>query len=266
MLRVRVPNFYKVVLTPLLLGVSCGAVFAQRNNPYSANPVSRVEPHDPPVAQMQQAIVKAGDQRPTIARQKQTSARGSVGPSRPLTETYQVGVGDVLFINLKNASRAANYYTVRRDGTIDFPLAAESPAVVEKTVGQIEELLSAAITLYSNPLIEVSIREYASHKITVLGMAERVGETSLQREAMPLFAVRAQALVSRAATKANIRRGDLTTVETYDLRDETTGDVLVYPGDSVEFTADGQTSSRATIRDGKATEPKDFAGRHDRNK
>lgn len=245
MVRVRVPNLYKVVVTSLLLSVSCVGVFAQRNNPYAANPTVRGEPQDA---------------RPTIARQKPMTGSSRFQSSKPLTEIYLVGAGDVLFINLRNAPNAAGYYTVRSDGTIDFPLAGENPSVVHKTIEQIEDLLSAATTVYSNPLIEVRIREYASHKITVLGMAERVGETSLQREAMPLFAIRAQALVSPAATKTNIRRGDLTTVEAYDLRDERTGDVLVYPGDSVEFTADGQPSPRTTISDGKATEPEILPG------
>ncbi|MGB7201441.1 MAG: polysaccharide biosynthesis/export family protein [Pyrinomonadaceae bacterium] len=248
MVRVRVPNFYKVVVTSLLLSVSCVAVFAQRNNPDSANPVSRVEPQEQPVAQMQPVNMRVGEWRPTTSQQAPKTARNIVAASTPLTETYKIGVGDVLFINLKNAPRAAGYYTVRRDGTIDFPLAGEGPSVVEKTVEQVEEVLAAAITLYSNPLIEVKVREYVSHKITVSGMAERVGETSLQREAIPLFAIRADALVSSAATKVNIRRGDLAKVETYDLSDEKTGDVPVYPGNSVEFTADGHRSLLASSR------------------
>lgn len=243
MLRVRVPNFSRVVLVAFLLWISCALAFSQRNNPYSANPVSRVEPPEQPVAKMQPVIIKVGDPRPATDRQIPTPSRSSVETAQPLTEIYKVGVGDVLFVNLKNAPKATGYYTVRRDGTIDFPLAGESPLVVEKTIEQIENALAHAITLYSNPHIEVKVREYASHKITVSGMAERVGEKSLQREAMPLFAVRAEALVSSAATKVNIRRRDLTKIEVYNLRDEKTGDVLVFPGNSVEFTAEGQSSS-----------------------
>lgn len=174
------------------------------------------------------------------------SASARVQPSRPLTEIYKVGVGDVLFIDLKNAPKAGGYYTVQGDGTIDFPLAGENPSVVNKTVDQIEDLLSAATTLYSEPQIEVKVREYVSHRITVLGIAERAGERRLQREALPLFVIRTDALVSSAATKVHIRREDRADVETYALWDEKTGDVLVFPGDSVEFATDEQSLAPAT--------------------
>lgn len=246
MLKIRVPNFYRIAVTAILLCVSCVATFPQRNNPYSANPVSRVEPQEQPVAKIQPVIINVGEQRPTVSQQAPKVARNTVAVPTPLTETYKIGIGDVLFVNLKNAPKAAGYYTVRGDGTIDFPLAGESPLVLEKTVEQIENSLADAVTLYANPQIEVKIREYGSHKINVSGMAERVGERSLQREAMPLFAIRAEALVSSSATKVFIRRSAVSQIETYDLRDEKTGDVLIYPGNTLEFTADGQKSSLAT--------------------
>lgn len=245
--KVRVPALCKIALASLLLGVSCAVAFSQRNNPYAANPNPGFEPQEQPGATSQPVMIVAED-RPAIARQRSVIASSVVKRSTPLTEIYRVGVGDVLFINLKNAPNAAGYYTVRRDGTIEFPLAGESPAVVDKTIDQIEGLLAAAITLYSNPQIEVKVREYVSHKIIISGMAERVGEVRLQREALPLFVIRAEALVSSAATKVNIRRQDVVTVEAYDLRDEKTGDVLVYPGDSVEFTTEWHAPSVATIR------------------
>lgn len=235
----RVPNFYNVCVTALLVCISCTAVFSQRNNPYSANPTSQVEPQEQPVAKVQPVIIKVIDQ-------VFTPVRSSSDAVKPPTEIYKIGVGDVLFVNLKNTPKAAGYYTVRHDGTIDFPLAGENPTVVKKTVEQIEAELTAAITLYSNPQVEVKVREYASHKINVSGMAERVGEQSLQRDAMPLYVIRAEALVSSAATKVIIRRGDLANVETYDLRDEKTGEILIYPGNSVEFTADGKRSLLAS--------------------
>lgn len=174
------------------------------------------------------------------------TASSRLEPSKPITEIYLVGPGDVLFINLRNAPNGAGYYTVRSDGSIDFPLAGENPSVLHKTTAQIEDLLSKATTVYSSPQIEVRVREFASHKITVLGMAERVGERFLQREALPLFVIRTDALVSSAAKEVHIRREDRTKLETYDLRDEKTGDVLVFAGDSVEFTTGERTLAPAT--------------------
>lgn len=246
MLKGRVPNFNKTVLTTIFLCLSCVNVFSQRNNPYASNPNSRVEPQEQQVAKAQPMIIKVGDQRPIVSNQHSKKVRNIVEATKPLTEIYKIGVGDVLFVNLKNAPKASGYYTVRREGTIDFPLVGESPSVADKTVEQIENLLAEAITLYSNPQIEVKVREYASHKITVSGMAENIGEKSLQREAMPLFAIRAEALVSSAATKVNIRRSDLAKIEVFDLRDGKTGEILIFPGNSVEFTADGQKSLLAS--------------------
>lgn len=254
MFRVRVPDVTRVVLALLWLGVNCVSLFSQRNNPYASNPNPRgdqrdqatVHPRSQPIATMQPVIITVGDKRTAIARQQRTSANAPTKKSKPLTEIYRVGVDDVLFVNLKNAPKGGGYYTVRRDGTIDFPLVGNSPAVIGKTVEQIEDALAATIVLYADPQIEVKIREYASHKVRVSGMAERVGERSLTREAIPLFAIRAEAFVNTAATKVNIRRSDRAKVETYDLNDERTNEILVYPGDSIEFTADGQRSALST--------------------
>lgn len=243
----RVPNFKCVSFAALLVVCLSAAGFSQRNNPYSANPLT-LETQDQQVASAKSAIIKGNERRATVARLATNAGRGSRKVGRPLTETYMVGIGDVLYVELKNAIGASGCYTVRSDGTIDFPLAAESPSVVQLTAEQIEALLSDAITLYPDPVVDVRVREYVSHKITVSGMAERTGERSLQREAMPLFTIRAEALVDAAAATVNIRRGRAAKVETYDLRDEQTGDVLIYPGDSVEFSADGHLTVPAPTK------------------
>ncbi len=240
MTKLRVPNFYVVFLATLFLCAGSIAINGQRNNPYSANPSSRERIDERQVAKIEPVIITVGERRPTAVRQVPKNA------STALTDIYKVGIGDVLYINLENAPNANGYYTVRRDGTIDYPLAGADTIVKDKTVDQIEKTLADAITLYSNPQIEIKIREYASHKITVAGMAERVGEKSLEREAMPLYAIRAYAIVDSAATKVLIRRSQLAQVETYDLRNEKTGDILIYPGNSVEFTADGQKAALTT--------------------
>src|SRR6476620_9996357 len=37
------------------------------------------------------------------------------------TQIYRIGVGDVLYINIVNSSNGKGFYTVRNDGTIDYP-------------------------------------------------------------------------------------------------------------------------------------------------
>jgi protein involved in polysaccharide export with SLBB domain len=161
--------------------------------------------------------------------------------SNPPTEIYRIGAGDVLSINLKNAGNASGYYTVRPNGTIDFPLAGKDLAVAGQTIGEAEETVAAAITLYNDPQVAIKIREYASHKITVSGLVERPGERSIQREAVPLYVVRAEAGVLSNATMVLIRRSDLGKIETFDLHSADIDAVLLYPGNFIEFT-DGQKS------------------------
>ena len=153
------------------------------------------------------------------------------------TEIYKVGINDVLFISLQNApSNASNYFTVLNDGTIDYPLAGEMVAVTGMTVEEIEDLLKGKIKLYENPQVSVKLREYASHSITVLGLVEKAGQKFLQREAIPLYVVRAEAVVQSRADRVIIKRADSTT-EKFDLRESKYENILVFAGDIIEFTA-----------------------------
>ena len=158
-------------------------------------------------------------------------ANAAVAP----TEIYKVGVGDVLFISLQNApSKASTYFTILNDGTIDYPLAGEMVAVQGLTTEDIEDLLKEKIKLYENPQVSVKVREHASHTITVLGLVEKAGEKHLQREAIPLYVVRAEAIVQSNVTQVVIKRANSET-ENIDLKDAKSDDILVFPGDIVEF-------------------------------
>ncbi|MGI9055737.1 MAG: polysaccharide biosynthesis/export family protein [Pyrinomonadaceae bacterium] len=153
----------------------------------------------------------------------------------PPTEIYRVGVSDVLFISLQNApAKTSTYFTVLNDGTIDYPLAGEMILVSGLTVEEIEELLQGKIKLYENPQVAVKVREYASHPITVLGLVEKSGEKFIQREAVPLFVVKAESIVQANADQVVIRRGN-TDVETVSLTDPKADEILILPGDILEF-------------------------------
>lgn len=162
------------------------------------------------------------------------------------TEIYKIGVGDVLFISLQNApSKESNYFTVLNNGMIDYPLAGEMLSVSGLTVEEIEDLMREKIKLYENPQISVKVREHASHQIIVLGLVEKAGEKYLPREAVPLFMIRAEAVVQPKADTVFIKRANAET-EQIDLNDAKSDDVLIFPGDILEFkssnTAD-ETSS-----------------------
>lgn len=237
-----------------------------RNNPYSPSPNSKPKqqtaPEKPAAASnapndVSFVMQKAGgpvaddnrpmiDVRPSIAQATFKIAKEAEAKSLPPTEIYKIGVGDVLFVSLKNSPQGSGYYTVRSDGTIDYPLAGDNVVVGDQPIDAAEEIVASGITLFASPQVEIKVRQYASHKITVSGLVESAGEKNLQREAMPLFAIKAEAVVSPKATKVSINRGTTSNIEIYDLRDPKTDSVLVFPGNSVEFTGDSGTNAAAS--------------------
>jgi polysaccharide export outer membrane protein len=209
-----------VLAIAVLLNLTVGAV-AQRNNPFSANPNTRTAV----------ATVKRVD---TPAAVKKSFGTGSKLTFSEITQVYKIGAGDTLQIVLANAPNASGYYSVQADGTIDFPLAGNAPRVEGLTSGQIEQFLSSRIKLYRDPQVQVKVREFGSHKINVAGLVERNGERFLQREAVPLFTIKADVGVKPEASTVLIRRSS-GSAETYKIGDLRTDDILVAPGDIVEF-------------------------------
>ncbi len=174
------------------------------------------------------------ESRSIASKTAQIAQRRSDSAISP-TEIYKIGVKDVLFISLQNApARASTYYTVLNDGTIDYALAGEMVAVAGLTTDEVENLLKTKIKLYENPQITVKVREHASHLVWVFGMVEKAGEKYLQREAMPLFIMKAEAIVQPKANLAVIKRANSET-ENINLKEPKSDDVLIFPGDVVEF-------------------------------
>jgi polysaccharide export outer membrane protein len=166
----------------------------------------------------------------------------------PPTEIYKIGVGDVLYISLQNApAKASTYFTVLEDGTIDYPLAGEMITVGGLTTDEVQDLLKAKIKLYENPQISVKVREHASHAITVLGLVEKPGEKYLPREAVPLFMIRAEAVVQPRADTLVLKRAGSKTQQ-IDLKDVKSEDVLIFPGDILEFKFSGEAEANSTER------------------
>lgn len=162
-------------------------------------------------------------------------AKRSSAAALPPTEIYRVGVNDVLFISLQNApAKSSTYFTVLSDGAIDYPLAGGMVSVGGLSIEEIEEFLTSKISLYENPQVSVKVREYASHPITVLGAVENSGEKFIQREAVPLFVIKAEAVIKSDADEVSIRRA-ASAVETFNLNDPKTDEVLILTGDIVEF-------------------------------
>ena len=247
-----------VALTFVLL--LCGQVFAQEqpiktkkiNFGYSKNPDTKpkkqiIETADNSQTQKSSQAENVSEnikpEENTIAKKTLEIAKKSSSKNLPPTETYKVGTGDILFVSLQNApAKDSTYFTVLNDGTIDYPLVGKLISVAGLTTDEIEELLREKITLFENPQVSVRVRDYASHPIKVLGLVEKAGEKFLQREAIPLFVIKAEAIVQPKATQVAIRRSDSTT-ETLSLLDPKTDETLIFSGDIVEFSIDNNKSN-----------------------
>lgn len=231
MFNSRVPAAFGLAI---LIAVSADAQIARnRNNPYSPSPDGRQKVVE---IESQSAVSAAASPAPvTVPVTRRADPAPVTERAVPLTDLYKVGVGDVLLIQLANVSQGNGYYTVRDSGTIDFQLAGGEVIVADKTPDAIERELTERITLFPDPRVEVTVREYGSHKVMVTGLVDHPGEKSLQREAIPLFVVRAEAGVKPTAGRAVITRAPLLKPEIYELNGSTTDDVLIYPGNTVEF-------------------------------
>jgi polysaccharide biosynthesis/export protein len=222
----------------------------KRNSPYSPNPKKKEVVPVP----TENAEVEV-DAPPVEIAENTTSAKilkvisDSSAKSKPLTDTYRVGLRDVLLISFKsNKLQNTTYVTVLDDGTIDYPLAGGSVNVENTTLEEIQDFLREKVILKDNEKdsdnveLIVKVREAASHTVKVIGLVEKTGDKMIQRDAVPLFVIKAEAIVSDRANQVIIRRGK-GSVDKFELKDPTTDDVLVYPNDIIEFVGKAESSN-----------------------
>ncbi len=221
-----------------------------RNNPYAPSPAGKLKTAKPDasnaVPNSEVAFVTRPQARAdSVERVKNSAPVSAANPSsaisKPLspTDIYKVGSNDVLYIKLQNAASGSDYYTVRPDGTIDFPLAGNNVVVAGLDITEIETLLKSSIKLFPDPRLEIKIREYASHRVTVSGSLSNPGEKSLQREAVPFFVLKAGAMLTPDAGGVRITpQGQAT--QFYELGDPKLDNILIFPGTSIEFVTAAQ--------------------------
>ena len=233
-----------VVIATLFSGAICAQTVEKvaKNNPYAPSPASKqkametvVEPKSVLIEQVASIRTLAFNRAvmPHVVEVK-TELPPKKKPSP--TDLFTVGIGDVLAIEIRNGVTSTTICTVRTDGSIDFPLAGASVMVRGQSVEEISETLIKAVKLYEKPLISVTIRESASHTVLVTGLVAIPGTHHLRRDAVPLFVIRATATVDPKANKVNIRRASDAKRESHILADPLVDNILVYPGDEIEFT------------------------------
>lgn len=152
------------------------------------------------------------------------------------TQLYRIGPNDVLDIQISgNSPRESTLFTVGEQGLLEYPLAGEPISVIGLTTTEIATRLRQRIKIFESPVVNVTVRDYASHAVTVTGFVAAPGRKILRREAVPLYAMLAEALVLPEAGRATISRHGRSPME-LDLNDAIHAATLVIAGDVIRVT------------------------------
>jgi polysaccharide export outer membrane protein len=92
-----------------------------------------------------------------------------------MAQEYTIGPGDVLAVSVWGQGDLSRDYTVDADGFVPFPLLAREGRGhdAEGVAAQLTDLLGKDYLV--NPQVIVSVKEYLSQKVQVLGAAEKPG-------------------------------------------------------------------------------------------
>jgi protein involved in polysaccharide export with SLBB domain len=175
-----------------------------------------------------------------------SASSSSVTPSTVAaapSQVYRVGIRDVLDIQLiDNPSKNSTLFTVLDGGLLEYPLAGSPISVAGLTTAEIAVLLRQQIKILDNPAVEVNVRDYASHAVSITGFVAAPGMKTLRREAVPLYVLLAEALVLPDAARATITRQGRQPI-VVDLKDASLSSTLVIPGDAIKVS--GMTAAPA---------------------
>lgn len=183
-------------------------------------------------------------------------APGKPGPvASTSTQTYRVGIGDVLDIQLAgNSTRNSTLFTVLDNGVLEYPLVGNPLLVSGMTTAEVAAMLRQRIKIFDNPNVTVSVRDYASHSLTISGLVAAPGTKVLRREAVPLYTILAEALVLPEAGRATISRQGRTPI-IVDLKDTDLAGTLVLPGDVIKVSGMPPTPSEFYFAGGEINSP-----------
>jgi polysaccharide biosynthesis/export protein len=100
----------------------------------------------------------------------QTRSGGAAAQPSQQTEPYRVGAGDVIRVDVAGRTDVSGTFTVADDGTVTIPIVG-NVRVQGRTAQEVRSDLSRRISLFdrSSPMVTVTVAEYKSRKIFVLG-------------------------------------------------------------------------------------------------
>ncbi|MEK6337123.1 MAG: polysaccharide biosynthesis/export family protein [Acidobacteriota bacterium] len=212
---------------------------ASTSNPTNNN--LAVDRTNKPVTRLvqQTAMITETKSAPTPRKSSDAAARTPVPVRAALATTvYHVGIGDVLDIRLANLpTRESTLFTVLKNGALEYPLLNGPISVAGLTTQEIADLLSSEIKVIRSARVSVTVRDFASHAVLVSGLVDSPGRKILRREALPLYAVLAEALPRAEATVVTILRGSK--IETVAINNEAQMAMLIVSGDQIKVSGNG---------------------------
>ncbi len=105
---------------------------------------------------------------------------------------YFIQAGDIININVQPADEFSKEVTVQPDGTIEIPLLGAIKTQGLKPL-ELQNLLTAKFSKYvSNPTISVSVRQFSSNRVALIGQVNGTGYFAYH-EGMRLLDLVAQA-------------------------------------------------------------------------
>ena len=158
---------------------------------------------------------------------------------------------DIRLANLP--TRESTLFTVLKDGGLEYPLLSGPIAVKGLTTDEIARRLSSEIKVIQSARVSVTVRDFASHAVVVTGLVDNPGRKILRREAMPLYAVLADALPRPEAVLATIVHSDKE--KNVSLNDSQGLSMLILPGDTVRVSGSAGIAKHFIYVGGDVTSP-----------
>jgi protein involved in polysaccharide export with SLBB domain len=231
---------------------------AQSSQPLWGNTSVIVRPEQPTRGTVSEKAASADESKtprklvqPTVLiTDKSASASTPRVAASPSTSSasfgYKVGAGDVLDIRLPNTpARESTLFTVLKNGTVEYPLVNGPISVEGLMPEEIGRLLASQIKVLRASQVNVSVRDYESHGIVISGLVDSPGRKTLRREAMPVYALLAEASVRPEATTLTIvhngKEGPALA-----LKDDQAMAALVFAGDIVRISS-SDTATRQYV-------------------
>ncbi len=162
----------------------------------------------------------------------------------PPVEVTSLGEGDVFELHIVGEDKLPDTFTVARDGTADLPYI-QRVKVAGLEPQQVAELVRQRLVeeqILTRPSVSVSIKEYNSKRVVVLGEVQRPGSLALEPGMTLLRAISMAGGFTAMANrnKVTVRRKVGETVRVVrisveDIMSNAIGDVPLQAGDSVNI-------------------------------